>query len=108
MNGKYLKQLRIDKGLTQTELAKELGYSGKSAIARIENDDFELSQEKIKKYADFFEVSVMDIMGLPHDDSIAEGELAHIYNQLSETHKDALFEYAKLLRLKETSEGDAP
>lgn len=104
MNGKYLKQLRIDKGLTQTELAEALGYSGKSAIARIESDAFELSQDKIKKYADFFGVTVLDIMGLSSDD---DHELDKIAESLSPTHKTALLEYARLLKMKEDNEEES-
>lgn len=87
MNGKYLKQLRMEKGLTQSELAEMLGYSDKSAVAQIERDHFELNQEKIKQYAEIFNVSVLDIMGFEPDGSIEIEELSKIYMSLSETHK---------------------
>ena len=101
MNGKYLKQLRKEKNLTQTELAALLGYSGKSTISKIEKDEFELSQEKLKKYAEIFNVSVIDIMGFEHDSSFERAELADIFDSLSEDNQAALLDYAKLLKLKE-------
>ncbi len=45
--GPKIKKLRKNKGLTQTELADALGYSGKSAIAHIEKGDADMTYEKI-------------------------------------------------------------
>lgn len=104
MNGKYLKKLRIEKGLTQTELALALGYSGKSAIARIESDAFELSQDKIKKYADFFGVSVLDIMGIsaPEEPDETLKRLLFYYELLSSTKKEQALKYLKFLSQEDT------
>lgn len=45
--GSKIKNLRKQKGLTQEELAKILGYSGKSVIAHIEKGDADMTYEKM-------------------------------------------------------------
>ncbi len=62
--GPKIKKLRKRKNLTQEELAKSLGYSGKSVISHIEKGDADMTYEKIllllRKFAldanDLFEV----------------------------------------------------
>lgn len=52
--GPKIKNLRKEKGLTQEQLAKDLGYSGKSVISHIEKGDADMTYEKmvllLKKY----------------------------------------------------------
>ena len=45
--GPKIKKLRKEKGLTQEQLAQELGYSGKSVISHIEKGDADMTYEKI-------------------------------------------------------------
>ena len=45
--GPKIRDLRKTKNLTQNELAKSLGYSGKSVIAHIEKGDADMTYEKI-------------------------------------------------------------
>lgn len=54
---KVLKSLRIDDGLTQRELGKELGLSG-SAISMYERGEREPELEVLEVIADFFNVSI--------------------------------------------------
>ena len=53
--GPKIKNLRKEKGLTQEQLAKDLGYSGKSVISHIEKGDADMTYEKmvllLKKYS---------------------------------------------------------
>lgn len=53
---KFFRKLRKEKGITQTELAKSLGYKNNSYIARIERGDFLPSKEKLKKMAKILKV----------------------------------------------------
>ena len=55
--GKKVKQLREERGLTQEELAKKLGYSHKSSINKIESGKADLTQSKIIEIARVFGVS---------------------------------------------------
>lgn len=101
MNGAYLKQLRKSKGITQDDLAKALGYSDRSAISRIENDSFDLTQDKIKQYADFFNVSVLDILGVRDEQpSNSESDLLSMFRQLNDQGKAMALEYIRWLLTK--------
>ena len=58
-----IKRKRYEKGWTQTELAKKVGYADKSAIARIEAGCFDLPQSKIEKFAEAFGCESYELMG---------------------------------------------
>ncbi len=57
-----LKELRIAKGLTQSEVAKVIGYSSLS-YARYEKGEREPDISTLCKLADYFEVSVDYLLG---------------------------------------------
>lgn len=62
-SGEIVRALREERGLSQEQLAGHLGYTDRSSIAKIETGKFGLSQDKIKKLAAFFNVSIYRIMG---------------------------------------------
>ncbi len=62
MIGKIIKELRIDKGLSQTKLAEIIGVSQK-AIDYWERDINEPKAGYIIKLADYFEVSCDYLLG---------------------------------------------
>jgi transcriptional regulator with XRE-family HTH domain len=49
--GQKLRQLRIQKGLTQQELAERLGYKTNSYISDVESGHFIPSKDKLRKIA---------------------------------------------------------
>lgn len=55
----YRKQAK----LTQDELARRAGYTDRSSIAKIEKGLVDLSQTKIKQFADIFGVTPSTLMG---------------------------------------------
>ena len=55
--GQKLKYLRKEAGLTQTELA-EIFFVDKSTIAKYETDKIDVGFKMIKKYANYFNVSL--------------------------------------------------
>ena len=55
--GDIIKVLRKRAGMTQAELAQRLGYTSPSTITKIELNQIELTQPKIKAIADLFGVS---------------------------------------------------
>ena len=60
--GQKIKERREFLGLTQEELAKKLGYAGRSSVNKVENSR-EVSMKKIKEYADALETTVPYLMG---------------------------------------------
>ena len=52
-----IKMLRTAQGMSQYDLAKKVGYEGRSAISKVENGDRDISQSMIAKYADALGVS---------------------------------------------------
>lgn len=71
--GNNIKRARELKGLTQDELAKRMGYKSRSTIARIENGDNDVSQSKLKKFADILDVSIDFLL----DDGSKKLQLPH-------------------------------
>lgn len=56
---KYRKQMK----LSQEELAKRTGYTDRSSIAKIEKGMVDLSQSKIKQFAEVFGITPSELMG---------------------------------------------
>lgn len=52
-----IRQLRIEKGWSQSELAQKVGYKDKTAIAHIEKGERDISRSKIAAFADTLGVS---------------------------------------------------
>ncbi len=60
--GVILRDLRIEKGLTQIELAKQLNLD-KSTIAKYETDKIEPSLTMLREFCKFFKVSADYLLG---------------------------------------------
>lgn len=58
-----LKELRQSKGITQKELARELGYANQQSIANYENGGREPRLQTLIKLADYFNVSIDYLVG---------------------------------------------
>ena len=52
-----IKQLRLQLGMSQEELAKKVGYEGKSAISKVENGERDISHSMLIKYAEALHVT---------------------------------------------------
>lgn len=58
-----IRMLRLERGMTQSELAKKTGYSSKSMIAHIEAGNVNLTTDKIEAFASALGVTPSDLMG---------------------------------------------
>ena len=58
-----IKKLRIEKKLSQSDLAKLTGYTDRSSIAKIEKGTVDLPQSKIKIFATVFGITPSELMG---------------------------------------------
>lgn len=56
-----IKELRLERGITKVQLAKELGVN-KRTILRWEQDMMSMSLKNALKIAEFFEVSLDELM----------------------------------------------
>lgn len=61
--GDRIKLKRIEKKLSQRDLAKILGYSDHSTIGRIERGTVDLSQSRLQQIADALNTDVAYLMG---------------------------------------------
>lgn len=52
-----IRELRVERGMSQLELAQAVGYKGRSAICKVEKGERDISQSMIVKYAAVFGVS---------------------------------------------------
>lgn len=60
--GEKIKYYREAIAMSQDELAQKTGYAGRSAISRIESGERDLSQIRIKQFAQALGVSPLDLL----------------------------------------------
>jgi len=60
--GKKIKSLREEKGMSQSELAKAVGYKTRSSITKIESGESDPSQKMLLKIANALEVSPSELI----------------------------------------------
>lgn len=85
-----IRDLRIQNGWSQDELAQKAGYSDRSMITRIEKGTVDLSHSKILLFASIFDVDPVFLMGLSNnqsDISKEEGRLLSMYRTLDDRDK---------------------
>lgn len=58
-----IKKRRKELGLTQSELARRVGYKDKTAIAHIEKGDIDLPQSKIVAFAEALSTTPGELLG---------------------------------------------
>ena len=61
--GDRIKQRRMELGWSQRELAKRMGYSDNSTLARIEQGKVDVYQNKIVQFSEVLGVSISYLMG---------------------------------------------
>ena len=61
-----IKELRLERGITKVQLAKELGVN-KRTILRWEQDMMSMSLKNAVKVAEFFEISLDELVKLGND-----------------------------------------
>ena len=95
--GEIIKKLREYKHLTQTDLAKRVGYADKSMIAKIEKGQIDLPQSKIFAFAKALDTTPSALMGLdgvsPNSMTITnpnEIQIIENYREASETTRKAI------------------
>ena len=100
-----IKKFRLQAGMSQAELAKRTGYTDRSSIAKIEKGMVDLSQSKIKQFADVFGVAQGELMGWDENTapengsglSEAKKQLLALAEDCSEEDAERLLQMMKLM-----------
>ena len=105
--GDIIKRLRRERKYSQTQLANLLGYSDKSSISKIENNEFDLPQDKLVMVAKIFNVSVDSLINNDTgatDDTVTLVNVKSLYGQGA---VDIITAYADLNELGQKKAVDA-
>lgn len=73
--GERIKKRREEMGMTQEDLAKKLGYKGKSGISRVESAGNDVSFKTCEKFAPVLETTPAELYGVA-----STGRLEVIYD----------------------------
>lgn len=112
--GNEVRRLRIEKGLSQDDLAQKCGYKSRSSINKIERGVYDLPLPKLKILSEALGVSPMHFLGIEVkvkesiELSSAEIALIEAYRSLNDHGKAKAFEYVSDLSgiLKYTEKRD--
>lgn len=92
-----IKKYRLERNMSQAELAKLTEYTDRSTIARIENGEIDISQSKILLFAKALCVSPGTLMGntglYASDLSSEKSELLDGFGRLNASGKTKVLEY---------------
>lgn len=89
MVGEKIRTLRKQKGWTQDELAKKMGYKGKASISRIEKGETDINQSTLSKFAELFGVQETYFFEFERDYS-KNNYLYELSKQLTPEQLDAI------------------
>lgn len=83
-----IRATRIAKKMSQYELARRVGYVGRSAISKVEKGDRDISQSMILKYAEALDVSPTYLLYGEEEDApdayARTAEYVSLFRRLSE------------------------
>lgn len=92
-----IRNLRIERGWSQDDLAHRAGYSDRSMITRIEKGSVDLSHSKILLFADIFNVDPVELMGLSDADEVclspSENRLVRTFRLLDSADQEEVIRF---------------
>ncbi len=99
---KNIKQIRLERGLSQEELAEKMGYTSRSTIAKIESGKNDIPQSKIKAFADALSTTPSRLLGLDSETLLSMNDadtdkILKLANLLNNDGKRKTIDYMKLL-----------
>lgn len=107
--GERVRNLRIEKGMTQTELAEKLGYKSKSSVAHIENGR-DIPRSMVVKLSDILDTTPSYLMGwedekentapaAPVQNGLTprQERIVELFDDLTEPQQDNIIGRAELL-----------
>lgn len=88
-----IRSIRIQRGLSQQDLADLLGFKSRSSICHIENDDYEISLESAKKIASALNVDAdYLIFG---DTESTKAEIMTLFDRLTEDQQESVLQFLR-------------
>ena len=78
-----IRELRIEQGLTQDDLAHAMGYKDRSMITKIESGKVDISQKKVDVFAKILNTSPAYLMGWTDDKRTTRERIAEIFEEAS-------------------------
>lgn len=88
-----IKETRIQKGLTQEQLANRLGWT-RSAISKIEHDTYEISLETAKKIARALDADPGYIIFGAED---VKGEINRLFDRLTPDQQKSVLDFLRTM-----------
>lgn len=111
-----LKQARIEKNYTQTELAELLGYSNYTTVSKWESGDSLPRGKELKKLAKLFNLSTDYLLGLSDEKYIVTSKriedngllrvAAHIDASVTEEEMEDIIRYIEFIKSKHRGQED--
>lgn len=97
---KNIKKKRLELGMSQEELAKMVGYSSRSMIAKIEAGNIDIYQSKIEEIAKALDTTSADLMGWD-DAEVPTTIAAHLKTEdLTQDELDDVADYIEYIKNK--------
>lgn len=96
-----IRQLRINAGMSQDDLAKSMGYSDRSMITKIESGKVDISQKKILAFARVLNTTPGYLMGLedgPSSDAASDPEIRIVSGMMEKMTKEQQEQVVNVLR----------
>lgn len=88
-------------GLSQEELAKKMGYTSRSTIAKIESGRNDIPQSKIKAFAEALDTTPTVLLGLskdePQDTDALSQKIITLASGLNAAGKQRIIDYMEIL-----------
>lgn len=97
-----IKKIRLERGMTQQDLADALGLKSRSSINKIEMDTYEISLEKAKKIAKALNVDPDYLIFGDEEDK--REEINRLFEKLDPRKQDAVLAFLQSL-IEEGEEG---
>lgn len=98
--GLKLKRLRTEKGISQEELAKALGYTNRSSINKIEIGRSAIPVDKISRIAQVLEVSPLELFENAEDGVDTESDISpfstDFLTKMTDVQQQLIMEVMKL------------
>lgn len=108
-----IRQLRIDAGMSQEDLARAMGYKDRSMITKIESGKVDISQKKIISFARVLNTTPSYLMGWtderppePPDDQPKNDDVRLLIRGLNKLSPEQLEQATNMMRVMFTKYAD--